>query len=60
MEKFSGNNPKLLKLGPSLEPGELLFDAKFESGNLDLVFKLEDTSIYYCFMRVDTNSRGHT
>lgn len=45
-------NPKLK------DPGELVFDSKFESGNLDMVIKRRDLE-YDLFMRVDTNTKGH-
>jgi cytosolic carboxypeptidase protein 2/3 len=41
---------------------DVFFDADFECGNLDLVFKnLENTPYenYECLMRVDSNSSGH-
>lgn len=60
IQKFIGNNPRLFKYDQAPMLGEILFDSDFESGNLDFVFKLENTSIYYCFMRMDTNTKGHT
>jgi len=35
------------------------FDSAFESGNLDLVVKIKKDE-YDCFMRSDTNTKGHT
>ena len=37
---------------------ELRFDSMFESGNLDLVLSVKPWE-YDCYMRVDTNTRGH-
>lgn len=37
---------------------ELRFDSSFESGNLDLVYKVIPWE-YDLYMRVDTNTRGH-
>ena len=37
---------------------ELIFDSKFESGNLDMAIKLKDFE-YDLYMRVDTNTKGH-
>ncbi len=42
-----------------LTPCNLHFDSDFESGNLDIAVKISDTQ-YDLFMRVDTNTRGHT
>ena len=49
---FLGMNPKLI------EENHLIFDSQFESGNLDAVVKINDNE-YDCFMRVDSNTRGH-
>ena len=40
------------------QDNELVFDSHFESGNLDMVIKTNDSD-YDLFMRVDTNTRGH-
>lgn len=37
---------------------ELLFDSKFESGNLDFVGKVNENE-FDLIMRLDTNSRTH-
>jgi hypothetical protein len=37
----------------------LVFDSNFESGNLDAAIKVDDCE-YDLFMRVDTNTKGHT
>ena len=37
----------------------LLFDSNFESGNLDCVIKINENE-YDLFMRVDSNTKGHT
>jgi hypothetical protein len=50
--EFVGMSPKLNC------PEELIFDSKFESGNLDMVIKRRDLE-YDLFMRVDTNTKGH-
>ena len=39
-------------------PDELVFDSKFESGNLDVVVKTGERS-YDMFMRPDSNTCGH-
>lgn len=36
-----------------------MFDSSFESGNLDLAVRVR-RSEYDCFMRSDTNTKGHT
>ena len=36
----------------------LLFDSSFESGNLDMVIQVHPSE-YDCYMRVDSNTRGH-
>jgi len=46
-------NPNLIGTTP-----ELIFDANFESGNLDMVIKVKEFE-YDLYMRVDTNTRGH-
>lgn len=37
----------------------IVFDSDFESGNLDLVFQYKQDE-YDLYLRVDSNSRGHT
>lgn len=37
----------------------LIFNSSFESGNLDVAIQVDDTE-YDLFMRVDTNTKGHT
>ena len=37
----------------------LIFNSCFESGNLDMVIRRPD-NIYELFLRVDSNTRGHT
>ena len=50
---FVGMNPKASQ-------DEVIFDSKFESGNLDLVIKSSEKENYYnWFMRADSNSGGH-
>lgn len=49
---FLGQNPKFP------DENNLIFDSQFESGNLDAVIKINDNE-YDCFMRVDSNTRGH-
>lgn len=47
-------------MNPRVKNGEsLLFDSNFESGNLDAAIKVDDFE-YDLFMRVDTNTKGHT
>ena len=36
----------------------LLFDSSFESGNLDMVVQVQPSE-FDCYMRVDSNTRGH-
>jgi hypothetical protein len=36
-----------------------VFDSSFESGNLDASIKVDEAE-YDLFMRVDTNTKGHT
>ena len=50
---FQGMNPTMHS-----EDG-LVFDSDFEGGNLDLVVKVENEE-YDLFMRVDSNTKGHT
>lgn len=50
--EFTGMNPDF----PT--EGELIFDAHFESGNLDIVVKRRELE-YDLYMRVDTNTKGH-
>lgn len=40
-------------------PSSIVFDSNFEGGNLDLVLKVNE-SVYDLFMRVDSNTKGHT
>jgi len=49
---FVGMNPKFI------EENHMVFDGQFESGNLDAVIKITENE-YDCFMRVDSNTRGH-
>ncbi len=51
---FIGNNPNLSNV-----QNKLLFDSRFESGNLDCAIKVAEFE-YDLFMRVDTNTKGHT
>ena len=47
-----------LGMNPKFPEEKLIFDSKFEGGNLDAVVKSSDSE-YDCFMRVDSNTRGH-
>ena len=49
---FEGMNPTIQK------EEELLFDSRFESGNLDCVVKISDEE-YDLFLRIDSNTKGH-
>ena len=49
---FTGMNPDIT------DPEELVFDGRFESGNLDMAVKTKDNE-YDLYMRVDANTRGH-
>ena len=49
---FTGMNPDIT------DPEELVFDSRFESGNLDMAVKTSDNE-YDLYMRVDANTRGH-
>jgi len=52
MREFQG-------MSPDVDRNELHFNSNFENGNLDMVVKTgEDT--YDLFLRVDTNTKGHT
>ena len=44
--------------GMRADPHELIFDSKFESGNLDRVVKCGPNE-YDLYTRIDTNSYGH-
>lgn len=55
--KLNSDRP-FLGMNPKLDQNSLIFDSKFESGNLDAVIKVSETE-YDCFMRVDSNTRGH-
>jgi hypothetical protein len=47
-------------MNPRFKKGEsLVFDSCFESGNLDASIKVDEVE-YDLFMRVDTNTKGHT
>lgn len=37
----------------------LIFESRFESGNLALAYKLSDTE-YNCILQNDINTKGHT
>lgn len=50
---FEGMNPTL-----DLQD-QLIFNSAFESGNLDCVIKLQQKE-YDLFLRIDSNTRGHT
>lgn len=50
--EFLGMNPV------KTDKEQLTFDSDFECGNLDMVLKPNDNE-YDCFMRVDTNTKGH-
>lgn len=57
--EFIGMNPKLGSLIENFDSKkELIFNSDFESGNLDLVYKVKPFE-YNCFMRVDTNTKGN-
>ena len=43
----------------NLEGGSVIFNSCFESGNLDSVIR-RDSKTYELFLRVDSNTRGHT
>lgn len=45
---------------PSVGSDCLKFDSHFEGGNLDTVIKCPKDNEYDIFLRVDTNTRGHT
>ncbi|EAR82912.1 zinc carboxypeptidase family protein (macronuclear) [Tetrahymena thermophila SB210] len=51
---FQGNNPLYTQRKDILK-----FDSIFESGNLDIAVKIENTDEYDLFMRVDSNTKGH-
>lgn len=42
-----------------LEKGNYEFDSAFESGNLDMAVRVKKSE-YDCFIRSDTNTKGHT
>lgn len=44
---------------PKLEESQLTFNSDFESGNLDAVIQ-RGSNEFDLFMRVDSNTRGHT
>ena len=44
--------------GMRADPNELIFDSKFESGNLDRVVKIAPNE-YDLYTRIDANSYGH-
>ena len=45
-------------MNPSAPSGSLVFDAKFECGNLDAVALVKPRE-YDLYMRVDANTKGH-
>jgi len=52
-------NPKLGSLVENYDASkELTFNSDFESGNLDMVYKVRPFE-YDLFMRVDTNTKGN-
>ena len=51
-------NRPFLGMNQKFQEEHLIFDSRFESGNLDAVVKISDME-YDCFMRVDSNTRGH-
>ena len=52
MREFQG-------MSPDVDRNELHFNSNFENGNLDMVVKTGDDT-YDLFLRVDTNTKGHT
>ena len=54
---FSSRNG--LPLGAKVEESFLKFNADFEGGNLDVAIQC-DSYEFDLFMRVDSNTRGHT
>ena len=47
-------------MNPNITKEALVFDSKFESGNLDMVMKPAlRSNYYYLYMRPDANSNGH-
>ncbi len=54
---FSSRNG--LPLTTKVEESYLTFNADFEGGNLDVAIQCESNE-FDLFMRVDTNTRGHT
>ena len=56
---FIGMNPNISNTNSNKSTNLMTFDSNFESGNLDAVIKLNENE-YDCYMRVDSNTRGHT
>lgn len=56
--EFSQNRP-YLGMDKNISANDLHFDSCFESGNLDVVIQ-RSYNEYDLYMRVDTNTRGHT
>jgi hypothetical protein len=52
LRAFEGMNPHLTD-----QDNILTFDSNFESGNLDMAFKVNDYE-YDLYMRLDTNTKG--
>lgn len=46
-------------MNPTAQKSELRFNSNFECGNLDLVVSVGNSE-YDLFMRVDSNTKGHT
>ena len=56
MRDFVGMNPAIMDKETR---GEYLeFDSAFESGNLDIAYRVSETE-YNLLMRGDTNTKGH-
>lgn len=54
--EFVGNNNNVLR--PKIGNCEYVFDSNFESGNLDFVIETKPDN-YDCFVKSDTNTKGH-
>jgi len=53
------NAPEQFYKPTGLDDKTLVFESRFESGNLALAIKLSDSE-YNCILQNDINTRGHT
>ena len=57
-QKYNRDIRPFTGMNPSRSVEKLIFDSEFESGNLDIVVQVDENE-FDCYMRVDSNTKGH-